>query len=190
MTPTSSASERLSDPDRRRQRHPSCLSEWQASEDLKTWTLNLRKDVKWSNGEPLVADHVIWNIQRWIDPAVGSSALANFKGYMLKDKDTGEKDDKGNPKMTTELWDANAIEKKDDHTIVLHGQVPTLAMPENLFHYPCLILHPKDEGKWGVGALGTGAFEPVEIEVQKKGRAEGPHRILGRGSVSRPARVP
>lgn len=145
-----------------------CLCEWEASEDLKTWTLKLRKDVKWSNGEALVSDHVIWNIQRWIDPAVGSSALANFKGFMLKDKDTGEKDDKGNPKMTTELWDANAIEKKDDHTIVLHGQSPTLAMPENLFHYPCLILHPKDGGKWGVGSLGTGAFEPVEIEVQKK----------------------
>jgi peptide/nickel transport system substrate-binding protein len=41
-------------------------------------------------------------------------------------------------------------------------------MPENLFHYPALILHPKDEGKWGVGAIGTGAFEPVEIEVGKK----------------------
>jgi peptide/nickel transport system substrate-binding protein len=146
-----------------------CLCEkWEADTDLKNWTLNLRKDVKWSNGDPLVADHVIWNIQRWLDPAVGSSVLGLFKGFMLKDKDTGEKDDKGNPKMTTELWDANAIEKKDDHTIIIHGQASLLAMPENLFHYPALILHPKDEGKWGVGALGTGAFEPVEVEEQKK----------------------
>jgi peptide/nickel transport system substrate-binding protein len=146
-----------------------CLCEkWEPSEDLKTWTLYLRKDVKWSNGDAFVADHAIWNITRWLDPAVGSSVLGLFKGFMLKDKDTGEKDDKGNPKMTTELWDANAIEKKDDHTIVLHGQSGMLAMPENLFHYPALILHPKDEGKWGVGALGTGAFEPVEVEVGKK----------------------
>jgi peptide/nickel transport system substrate-binding protein len=160
-----------------------CLCEWEASEDLKTWTLKLRKDVKWSNGDALNAEHVIWNITRWLDPAVGSSVLGLFKGFMLKDKDTGEKDDKGNPKMTTELWDANAIEKKDDHTVVLHGQSAMLAMPENLFHYPALILHPKDEGKWGVGAAGTGAFEPVEIEVGKKAIlkarkgywGEGPH---------------
>ncbi|WP_395020435.1 ABC transporter substrate-binding protein [Dongia sp.] len=145
-----------------------CLSEWEASEDLKTWTLKLRKDVKWSNGDAFVADHVVWNISRWLDPAVGSSVLGLFKGFMLKDKDTGEKDDKGNPKMTTELWDANAIEKKDDHTVVLHGQSAMLAMPENLFHYPALVLHPKDDGKWGVGAIGTGAFEPTEIEVGKK----------------------
>src|SRR6185369_11376610 len=147
---------------------PMLCEKWEADEELKNWTINLRKDVKWSNGDAFVADHVIWNIQRWLDPAVGSSVLGLFKGFLLKDKDTGEKDDKGNPKMTTELWDANAIEKKDDHTIIIHGQSSLLAMPENLFHYPALILHPKDEGKWGVGALGTGAFEPVEIEVGKK----------------------
>jgi peptide/nickel transport system substrate-binding protein len=147
---------------------PMLCEKWEATEDLKTWTLNLRKDVKWSNGDALVSEHVIWNIQRWLDPAVGSSVLGLFKGFLLKDKDTGEKDDKGNPKMTTELWDANAIEKKDDHTIIIHGQSSLLAMPENLFHYPALILHPKDGGKWGVGALGTGAFEPTEIEVGKK----------------------
>src|SRR5690242_9892542 len=50
-----------------------CLCEkWEASEDLKTWTLYLRKDVKWSNGDAFVADHAIWNITRWLDPAVGS----------------------------------------------------------------------------------------------------------------------
>ena len=147
---------------------PALCEKWEASDDLKTWTLNLRQDVKWSNGEALVADHVIWNITRWLDPAVGSSVLGLFKGFMLKDKDTGQKDDKGNPKMTTEIWDANAIEKKDDHTIVLHGQTAMLAMPENLFHYPALILHPKDNGAWGVGALGTGAFEPVEVTETKK----------------------
>ena len=147
---------------------PWLCEKWEASDDLKSWTLHLRQDVKWSDGDPLVADHVIWNIQRWINPEVGSSVLALFKGFMLNDKDTGQKDDKGNPKMTTELWDANAIEKKDDHTIVLHGQNAMLAMPENLFTYPALILHPKDNGKWGVGALGTGAFEPTEIEVGKK----------------------
>lgn len=147
---------------------PILLESWEPSEDLKTWTLRLRKDVKWSNGDSLNAEHIVWNIKRWVDPNVGSSVLGLLQGFMLKEVETGEKDEAGNPKMTTELWDAGAIEQVDDYTIRLNGQSSTLAMPENLFHYPALVLHPKDEGKWGVGSIGTGAFEPVEIEVGKK----------------------
>jgi peptide/nickel transport system substrate-binding protein len=147
---------------------PFLLEKWTAADDLKSWTLTLRKGIKWSNGEDMMADHVIWNITRWLNPDVGSSVLGLFKGFMLKDKDTGQKNEDGSPKMTTELWDANAIEKVDDLTIKLNGSTAMLAMPENLFHYPALILHPKDDGKWGVGAIGSGAYEPVEVEVGKK----------------------
>ncbi len=147
---------------------PMLLEKWEPTDDLKTWTLTLRKGVKWSNGEDLVTDHVLWNIKRWVDPNVGSSVLGLLSGFMLKDVDTGQKNEDGSAKMTTELWDAGAIEKVDDHTFKLNGQASMLAMPENLFHYPALILHPKDEGKWGVGSIGTGAYEPVEIEVGKK----------------------
>ena len=160
---------------------PILLEAWEPSEDLKVWTLKLRKDVKWSNGDGLNAEHVIWNIKRWVDPNVGSSVLGLLQGFMLKEVDTGQKDDAGNPKMTTELWDANAIEKVDDYTIRLNGQVSTLAMPENLFHYPALILHPKDEGKWGVGSIGTGAFEPVEVEVGKKAVLKARKEYWGEG---------
>ena len=147
---------------------PLLCEKWEASDDLKSWTLHLRRDVKWSNGDPFVAEHAVWNIQRWVDPKVGSSVLGLMKDFLLKEVPTAEKDEQGNPKMSSELWDANAIEKVDDHTIRLNGKTAQLAIPENLFHYPALILHPKDGGKWGPGALGTGAFELTEIEVGKK----------------------
>ncbi len=65
---------------------------------------------------------MIWNIKRCLDPKTGSSVLGLMKGYMLKEIDSGTKDDKGNAVMTTELWDANAIEKVDDNTVRLNAQ--------------------------------------------------------------------
>jgi peptide/nickel transport system substrate-binding protein len=147
---------------------PWLLEKWEASDDLKTWTLVLKKGIKWSNGDELVADHVLWNLKRWLDPNVGSSVIGLMKGYMLVEFDTGQKDDKGNPKMSTKLWADNAIEKVDDHTIKLNCSAPLLAVPEHLFHYPALILHPAQEGKFGIEAFGTGAYKMVEYEVGKK----------------------
>ena len=135
---------------------PWLCEKWEASDDLKTWTLNLRKDVKWSNGEPFIADHVVWNIKRCLDPATGSSVLGLMKGYMMNDAGDA-------------LWDANAVEKVDDNTVRLNARVPQLAVPEHFFHYPFPMMHPSSEGKFpGVGSLGTGWADIVEYELGKK----------------------
>ena len=147
---------------------PWMLEKWEASDDVKTWTLHLRKDIKWSNGTPFTAEHAIWNLKHCLDPAVGSSVVGLFTGFLVEDKDTGTKDKDGNAVKTSALWDASAIEMKDDHTIVLNGKNPSIAVPENLFHYPLLMLWPEDDGKWGMGSPGTGAFEPTAIEIGKK----------------------
>jgi peptide/nickel transport system substrate-binding protein len=147
---------------------PWLLEKWDATEDLRTWTLTLKKGIKWSNGEELVSDHVIWNMKRWLDEKTGSSILSLMSSYMLKTVETGEKDAQGNPKKSRVLWSDRAIEKVDDHTIRLNCAAPQLAVPEHLFHYPALILHPSSNGKFGVGAIGTGAFSMVEYEVGKK----------------------
>ncbi len=147
---------------------PWLAEKWEASDDLKTWTLRLRKGVKWHNGEDFLADHVIWNIKRCLDTKTGSSVLGLMKGYMLKDVDTGTKDDKGNAVMGTELWDANAVEKVDDHTVRLNAQNAQLAVPEHFFHYPFPMMHPSSEGKFGVGSIGTGWADLVEFDLGKK----------------------
>jgi peptide/nickel transport system substrate-binding protein len=147
---------------------PSLAASWQASPDLKTWTFTLRQDVKWHNGQPLTADHVVWNLKRLLDPATGSSVLGQFRTFLLKEEETNEKDDKGNIKKRSVLWDASAIEKKDDFTVVLNGQVPRVTVPEDLFHYQAPILHPDDKGRFTPGALGTGAFTLVEDVVGRK----------------------
>jgi peptide/nickel transport system substrate-binding protein len=146
---------------------PGLVEKWEASPDLKTWTLKLRH-VKWHNGRQLTADDVVWNIKRVLDPKTGSSVLGLMKGFLLEEYETGEKDDKGNAKKSTRLWDANAIQKVDAYTVRLNGKTAQLAVPEQLFHYPFLILDPADNGEFKVGSNGTGAFTLVENEVGRR----------------------
>ena len=147
---------------------PHLASSWKASEDLKTWTFNIDARHKWHNGAAFTAEDAAWNIKHCLDPKVGSSVIGLMKGYMLKEIDTGKKDDKGNKVMTTELWDANAIQVKDANTLVLNLSQPQVSIPETLFHYPFLMLDPKEDGVFKVGSNGTGSFEMVELEVGRK----------------------
>jgi peptide/nickel transport system substrate-binding protein len=147
---------------------PMLLESWQPSEDLKTWTLKLRRDVTWRKGRKFTAEDVVWNIKSVLDPKTGSSVLGLMKGYMTVDEPTDEKDAAGKPKMTSRLWDANAIEKVDDYTVRLNLKSPQLAVPEHFFHYPFVIVDPAEGGKFGAGINGTGPFELVEYEISKR----------------------
>jgi peptide/nickel transport system substrate-binding protein len=147
---------------------PHLLERWEASDDLKTWTLYIRKGIKWHSGRDFTADDVIWNFRHVLDPNTGSSVLGLMKGYMLEEYDTGKKDDNGNPVMSTRLWSDNAIEKVDDHTVRLNAKAAQLAVPEHLFHYPFAILDPEEGGHFGPGSNGTGPFELVSHEIGVK----------------------
>jgi peptide/nickel transport system substrate-binding protein len=146
---------------------PYLLERWEVSDDLKTWTLHIRKDVKWHSGRPLTADDVVWNLKRVCDPAVGSSTLGLFTGYLVQEYDTGEKDASGKPKKSSRLWSDKAIEKVDDSTVRLNAFAPQIAVPEHLFHYAMFIIDPAEKGAFGPGSNGTGPFELTEFTVGK-----------------------
>ncbi|MDJ0607431.1 MAG: ABC transporter substrate-binding protein [Kiloniellales bacterium] len=137
---------------------PYLAESWEVSDDLKTWTLRTRKDVKWHNGRQFTAEDAAWNLRHALDPETGSSVVGLMKGYMLNEGADGK----------TVLWDANAIEVVDPHTLRLNLKAPQVAVPEHLFHYPMIIVDPEEGGKFGVGSNGTEAFELVEHRVGEK----------------------
>ncbi len=52
---------------------PSLAESWNVAEDARTWTFNLRKGVKFHNGDILEADDVVATLGRVLDPAIGGA---------------------------------------------------------------------------------------------------------------------
>jgi peptide/nickel transport system substrate-binding protein len=144
---------------------PMLAESWEASDDLKTWTFKLRKGVMWHNGEELVADHIKWNFERWVDPALASSnvGLSTFSS-IVEEHDSGEKDDKGNPKMVKKII-PGSIEVIDSHTIRLNLKKAVLSVPEDCYNYPTAILHPSFKAPFSDNPIGTGPYALAELEM-------------------------
>jgi peptide/nickel transport system substrate-binding protein len=125
--------------------HPYLLKNWEASDDLKTWTLNLREGIKFNNGDTFNADDVVFTLQQWLDKDVGSSMLGMIGGYL----------------------DPTGVEKASDYQVKLHLKVPEIAVPEHLFHYPAMVLnHRTFEGDFIKAPHGTG---PYVIDTYREG---------------------
>ncbi len=125
--------------------HPYLLKNWQASDDLKTWTLNLRKGIKFNNGDEFNADDVVFTMNQWLNEDVGSSIEGMMGAYLSP----------------------SGIEKANDYQVVLHLSVPEIAVPEHLFHYPALVLnHRTFEGDFIKAPHGTG---PFTLETYREG---------------------
>lgn len=115
---------------------PYLLDRWEASEDVKTWDLYLREGIKFNNGDELTADDVMFTFGEWLNPDVGSSMLG----------------------LLSYLGGMQDVEKVDDYHIRLNLQSPSISVPEDLFHYPGVILHRNFEGDIIKQPIGTGAF--------------------------------
>lgn len=69
------------------------VGEPEKSKDKKTWTIKLRKDAKWSNGDPVTANDFVYAWREVVNPKTGSEyAFIMFDIENAQDINEGKKD--------------------------------------------------------------------------------------------------
>ncbi|GAL37374.1 oligopeptide ABC transporter [Vibrio maritimus] len=100
---------------------PGVATSWE-TEDNQTFTFHLRKDAKWSNGDPVTANDFVYSFQRAVDPATASP----YAWYMEYTKMANAKDIVAGKKDKSEL----GVKAVDDYTlqVTLDTAVPYFVM--------------------------------------------------------------
>ncbi len=61
-----------------------------SNENGKTWKMTIRDDIKWSDGEPLTIDDVMFTLELLQNPAINSSYSANISGVKISRNEQDE----------------------------------------------------------------------------------------------------
>ena len=89
---------------------PGVATKSTASKDGKTWTFTLRKNAKWSNGDPVVAEDFVYSLQRMLDPRTHSQQQNIYQAVKNADAVVARK---VSPQKL-------GVEANGKHTLVVH----------------------------------------------------------------------
>jgi len=138
---------------------PALAEKAEVSADGKVWTLQLRKNVKFHDGEPFDAKAVVWNFERWMNTK-NPQHENQLKAGQTFEYFEGQFDGFDDKSVIAK------VEATGSHTVKVTLKQPQAPFLQNLAMFPFAIASPKAVEKWGTDfgkhPVGTGAFKFVE----------------------------
>ena len=140
---------------------PDLAESWEISDDGKKYTFSLRKDIKFSNGDPVTAEDFKWSIERAANPDTGSMNAEVYLGDILGVKEVIESGGEIN-----EVVGLKVIDKK---TLEITIDEPKTYFLAKLTYPTAFVLNKnyvEQQGEsWIDSPVGTGPFILSEYQI-------------------------
>jgi ABC-type oligopeptide transport system substrate-binding subunit len=146
---------------------PMIADTWKVSADGKTWTIKVRKDKKWSNGDPITARDFEWTYKYMCDPSIPDVPL--WANHLQHVKNGWAVKAGGAP------LDDLGVKATDDYTLVFTLQNPRFDFNAWLVVAGSMPLHRATVEKWGPNEwwkpehfVGDGPYVPTAWTPNKE----------------------
>tara|TARA_B100000427_G_scaffold328479_1_gene341679 strand:- start:445 stop:2109 length:1665 start_codon:yes stop_codon:yes gene_type:complete len=140
---------------------PDLAESWEVSDDGKTYRFNLRKGIKFSNGDPVTAEDFKWSIERASNPDTGSMNAEVYLGDILGVKEVVE--------SGGELKEVQGVNVIDDKTLEITIDEPKTYFLAKLTYPTAFVLNKnyveKQGEDWIDNPVGTGPFVLTEYQI-------------------------